>query len=252
MDKYKEYIFANKKSSYCIVIGVLNEGARIKTQLERMQALRGIADIIIVDGGSSDGATDADFLRDKITALLVVHNSKGLSDQFVQAFGYALKSGYKGIITVDGNNKDGVEAIPEFTNKLESGFDLVQGSRFLPGGRYDNTPPDRVLGIRLIFAPVMSIFSGFRFTDPINGFRGYSTKFLEHPQVQPLRDVFRHYSLQYYLNYRAAKLKFKVCEIPVTRIYPKQGSRPTKINGIAGRLSILQELFKTLTGGYNP
>ena len=43
---------------------------------------------------------------------------------------FALDRNYKGILTIDGNNKDSIEDVPEFIAKLQEGYDLVQGSRF--------------------------------------------------------------------------------------------------------------------------
>lgn len=45
---------------------------------------------------------------------------------------FALTFGYKGVLTIDGNNKDSIEDVPEFVAKLKEGYDLVQGSRFIP------------------------------------------------------------------------------------------------------------------------
>jgi hypothetical protein len=49
-------LWLGKRHSYCIVIPVVNEGDRISSLLNRMAELNiaGIADIVIVDGGSTD------------------------------------------------------------------------------------------------------------------------------------------------------------------------------------------------------
>ena len=67
---------------------------------------------------------------------------------------WALKRGYKGIITIDGNNKDSIEDVPHFIDKLKEGYTLVQGSRFIDGGRAINTPHVRALAVRLVHAPI--------------------------------------------------------------------------------------------------
>lgn len=53
---------------------------------------------------------------------------------------WALERGYEGVVTIDGNDKDSIEDVPRFLEKLKEGYDLVQGSRFLKGGRAVNTP----------------------------------------------------------------------------------------------------------------
>ena len=67
-----------------------------------------------------------------------------------------MERGYRGIITIDGNNKDSIEDVPRFVEKLEAGYDLIQGSRFVKGGRAVNTPFIRTVSVRLIHAPVIS------------------------------------------------------------------------------------------------
>lgn len=229
---------------------MLNEGEKFRAQIERMQPYRDVADIIIADGASTDGASTPEALKDKVSALLVIASS-GLSIQYRTAFQYALEGGYAGIITVDGNGKDGVDAIPQFIEKLKEGVDFVQGSRFLPGGKHENTPLIRQFGIRFIFNPLMWLFSGFFYTDGMNGFKAFSARLLQDVRVAALRDIFTGYSLQYYLCYRAPRLGFKVVEIPVARVYPR-GDVPTKIKGMGAYLKILHELALTLLGCYNP
>ena len=91
---------------------------------------------------------------------------------------WALKRGYKGIITIDGNYKDSIEDVPRFIQKLEEGYDFVQGSRFVKGGRAVNTPFSRLLAVRLLHAPVISVTAGQKFTDTTNAYRAYSARYL--------------------------------------------------------------------------
>lgn len=253
MGSYTLEIFHAKRCSCALLIGVYNENGFITRQLQKLQRYRGEIDILVADGGSSDGATSAANLRSSVRALLVnVGDKRGLSAQYRGAIEYALAEGYEGIIMMDGNGKDGVEALPDFLEKLQAGYDLVQGSRFMPGGLHRNTPIIRLLSIRCIFNPVMRLASGFSYTDGINGFKGCSRSFLLDPRVQPLRDIFVRYNLQYYLNYIAPKLKFKTTEIPVSRLYSSASGGHTKIRGARAYIAILGELASTVLGLYNP
>jgi dolichol-phosphate mannosyltransferase len=153
---------------------------------------------------------------------------------------------------LDGNGKDGVEAIDAFVEKLEAGFDYVQGSRYIAGGRAINTPPDRKIAGRLIHAPLLSLFGRHWYTDTTNGFRAYSARYLLDPRVAPFRSVFGRYELLFYLTVRAGQLGYKVVEVPVTRAYPGGERPPTKISGFRARLGILRELVAAATGRFNP
>ena len=142
--------------------------------------------------------------------------------------------------------------MPRFIDKLREGYALVQGSRFIKGGRAVNTPLIRTLSVRLIHAPVISLTAGQHFTDTTNAFRGYSAEYLRDERVAPLRDIFMTYELLAYLSVRATQLGYKACEIPVTRAYPKTGKTPTKISFFKGNSKLMEILLKNAFGAYNP
>lgn len=247
-------LWLGKQHRYCVVIPVINEGERIKSLLKRMEAERisSLADIIIVDGGSTDGSLELDALRQVGVRGLVVKKGPGrLSAQLRCAYAFALDQGYEGIVTIDGNDKDDPEAIPRFIEALEGGIDFVQASRFLPGGEAANTPKARDLAIRYIHAPCLSIASGFKWTDTTQGFRAYSRRMLLDPKAAPFRDIFSSYELLAYLSYRAPKLGYRCKELPTKRRYPA-GEAPTKISVFKGNMSILGVLFGACLGGFNP
>ena len=244
---------APRCSPYCICIPVINEGMRLISELDRIAALHVGADVIVGDGGSTDGSNEPELLsRHGVRTLLVKTGPGELSAQLRMLFAYAIGQGYTGIVLIDGNGKDGVEAIPQFLTALSSGIDYVQGSRYLPGGCEENTPLDRKLAAKLIHAPLLSLAAGFRYTDTTNGFRAVSTRFLLDPRLQPFRAVFDTYNLHYYLSLMAPRLGYRVAELPVKRIYPADGPIPSKIGGMAGKLSILKLLLCTVSGRYNP
>lgn len=246
-------IFQPKSSRYALVIPVLNEGERITAQLGRIANIAHGMDVIIADGGSSDGATRPDVLTQAgVRACLTLRDSGKLSAQLRMAFGWCLEQGYDGIVTIDGNGKDGVEALPRFTEKLDAGYDFIQGSRYLPDGEAVNTPLDRHLAVKLIHAPVVSMAAGVRFTDTTNGFRGISAAMLRDSRVAPFRACFTGYSLLFYLSVRAGQLGLKTIEIPVRRAYPETGKIPTKIGAVRGKIQILRELFSAAFGRYTP
>jgi len=243
-----------RRHPWCVVIPVVNEGDRIKSLLARMAQHRiaDIADILIMDGGSSDGSLQPQFLEAHgVRALLVKTGTGKLSAQLRCAYAFALDEGYEGIVSIDGNDKDDPEAIPRFIDALANGIDFVQASRFVSGGQAENTPASRDLAIRFIHAPMLSHFSGFKWTDTTQGFRAYSRKMLLDPRVAPFREVFATYELLAYLSYRVPKLGYRCIELPTIRRYPT-GEVPTKISGIKGNLSVLQILFEACFGKFNP
>jgi dolichol-phosphate mannosyltransferase len=253
--KFEIHELSKKKNKYCICIPVINEGDKITKQLKKIDDLKinRLVDIIICDGNSSDGSLELKKLKELNVRTLLIKKDKGkLSAQLRMGYYYALENGYQGIITVDGNNKDSMDSIPLFLEKLEAGFDFVQGSRFIKGGKAINTPISRYLALKLIHAPIISLTAKKLFTDTTNGFRGYSKNYLEHKDVKPFRNIFDTYELLAYLSVRASQLKLKVIEVPVIREYPKKGKIPTKISPIKGNIKLIKILFNNFFGKYNP
>lgn len=252
--QYTTAFWRGSSSAYCVIIPVINEGNRIRTLLERMAKLEvpRVADVIIVDGGSTDGSLEPGHLAaNGVKGLLIKTGPGRLSAQLRCGYAFALEQCYEGIITIDGNNKDDPDAIPEFISALKRGIDFVQASRFLPGGVAENTPNSRNFAIRWIHAPILSLFSGFRWTDTTQGFRGYSRRILLDARVAPFRDVFSGYELLAYLSYRVPKLGYACQEIATARRYPV-GEVPTKISSIRGNLGILAVLFQSCFGLFDP
>ena len=152
--------FEGRRSDYCLLIPVINEGARILTELGRAQkaGVDRLCDIVICDGGSTDGSMKQETLQLYHVNTLLTKTGPGKQGaQLRMGIYFALDRGYKGILTIDGNNKDSIEDVPKFIAKLQAGYDLVQGSRFIRGGHAINTPPVRYAAVRLIHAPLISL-----------------------------------------------------------------------------------------------
>lgn len=243
-----------KKSDYCICVFVINEGGRIQKQLKAMKKYTKSIDVVVADGGSTDGSLENSFLKEQNVRALLTKTGKGkLSAQMRMAFAWALDEGYRGVVVVDGNGKDDISAIPNFVSLLKDGYDHIQGSRFITGGKAVNTPLSREIGLHFIHAPLISIAARKRHTDTTNGFRGYSAKLLSDSKIAVFRDVFMTYELHYYLAIESSRRKqYKTIETPVTRTYPKKGKTPTKISPVKGNFHILSVLFRAVVGKYKP
>ncbi len=251
---FKRALWLGRQRQWCIVIPVINEGERIKSLLTKIAALKidSIADIIIVDGGSSDGSLGLEALQQKkVRGLLIKRGPGRLSAQLRCAYAFALDNSYEGIVTIDGNDKDDPAAIPLFIEALKQGVDFAQASRFITDGIAENTPKLRNFAIRFIHAPLLSLFSGFKWSDTTQGFRAYSRKMLLDLNIAPFREIFMTYELLAYLSYRAPKLGYRCIEIPTIRRYPK-GEVPTKISSLRGNWTLFVILLKACLGRFNP
>lgn len=247
--------YFGRTKDYVVLIPIINEGKRIAIELKRAKNnhVSDYADIVICDGGSSDGCTKESRLRKlDVNTLLVKQDAGRQGAQLRMGIWWALQRGYQGIVTIDGNNKDSIEDVPRFIEKLKEGYDFVQGSRFVKGGRAVNTPFIRMLSVKLIHAPIISWTAHQSFTDTTNAYRAYSARYLKDERVQPLRDIFMTYELLAYLSVRASQIGMKACEIPVTRAYPRKGKTPTKISFFKGNSELMRILLKNARGVYCP
>ncbi len=250
---FEVLVLGPRRHDHALVIPVINEGDRIRRQLSAIHQASPAVDVVIADGGSTDGSLDPVFLRQiGVRARLVKTGPGRLSAQLRMAYAWCLDEAYAGIVTMDGNGKDGVDAIDAFVAKLKAGFDYVQGSRYVRGGRAVNTPLDRKIAGRLIHAPLLSLAGRHWYTDTTNGFRAYSATYLRDPRVDPFRPEFHSYALLFYLTVRAGQLGYRTTEIPVTRSYPAREKTPTKIAGLRGRSSMMGELLDVVRGRYAP
>ena len=253
--KFECVEYSDKTKDYVVLIPIINEGNRIINELIRAKenGVSNYADIVICDGGSTDGCTEESKLSTlDVNTLLVKQDNGKQGAQLRMGIWWALERGYKGIITIDGNNKDSIEDVPKFIEKLEEGYDFVQGSRFIKGGHAVNTPFIRTVSVKFIHAPIISLTAHQKFTDTTNAYRGYSRRYLEDKRVYPLRDIFMTYELLAYLSVRATQIGMKACEVPVTRAYPKKGKTPTKISFFKGNSELMKILIKNAFGAYNP
>ena len=254
MPEYDAYQFREKRTKFCLLIPVFNEGDRFRSQIAKMKenGAFDLADVIICDAGSKDGSTDHDMLREAGFAALLVRRGFGrYSTDLRMGYGWALQQGYEGFITVDGNDKDDTSALPKFIEKLDAGYDYIQGSRFIKGGKAIRTPLVRYLAIKLIMVPLMSLGARRHLTDSSNGFRAYSKRFLLDERVLVFRDSFHHHELIYYLPVRACTLGYNVVEVPVIRAYPDSKEVPSHASA-HDNIATIVLLIKGVFGGLNP
>ncbi|MCS6804826.1 MAG: glycosyltransferase family 2 protein [Acidobacteriota bacterium] len=222
------------------ISAVRDEEKSIGRVIEQLKQI-GLSDIAIVDDGSTDGTSE--ILQAHGITVLRSGAREGLGMAARSLFQYARHHQFEVVVTLAGNGKDDPMQIPRLLQPLlEEGYDLVQGSRYLPGGSYTNMPFYRWLGTRLIYPLLFFLVTGRWMTDATNGFRAFRMSLFDDPRINLHQDWLSQYEMEPYILYKAVTLGYKVKEVPVSKTYPKRGEEYTKMKPITGWWSILRPL----------
>jgi len=214
-----------------------NEGEKIRRTLARHPTDRSY-DLLVVDDGSTDGALD---VVDSGVIVRRNETNRGIGASMKAVFEYAIERGYEVLVIQAGNDKDDPLEIPALLEPIQSGrADIVQGSRFLHGGRHGNMPRHRVIATGLVHPLIFSIAAGKRVTESTNGFRAMRTALLRDRRIDWRQDWLDRYELEPYVLLKAIKLGYRHCEVPVTKIYPAGKVSYTKMRPFTDWWSILR------------
>jgi glycosyltransferase involved in cell wall biosynthesis len=116
------------RRSVSVVIPAKNEARNIGWVLERIPSF--VDEVIVVDGLSTDGTLEV--AKMIVPDVVVVHEMRKGKGTALRAGFDAARGDYIVMLDADGS-MDPIE-IERFVEQLDAGFELVKGSRFLPGG----------------------------------------------------------------------------------------------------------------------
>jgi dolichol-phosphate mannosyltransferase len=152
----------------------------------------------------------------------IISNNKrqGIGIAIRQGIQYATKRQYDIVVIMAGNGKDQSQEIPRLLGPIIlHGYDYVQGSRFLSGGKAVRNPFLRRMFSRL-YPFVWTLLTKKNCTDVTNGFRAYRLSLFSNSEININQQWLDRYELEYYIHYKALTLGYKVKEVPVSKIYP--------------------------------
>ena len=150
-----------------VIVPAFNERQSVGRLAVRLHRALPQADVLVIDDGSTD-----DTLRQVPPGTKVVSLpfNLGIGGAMQTGYRYAALHGYDVAVQVDGDGQHRPGEVPRLVNHLvESGADLVVGSRFLGDGHYHQSVP-RLVGIRILDA-VIRVLCGLAITDCTSGFR---------------------------------------------------------------------------------
>lgn len=160
-------------SDLLVIIPAYNEAANIERVVSYLAESFPQYDYIVINDGSRDKT--AEICRRNQFHLLDLPVNLGLSGVFQAGIRYACEKGYSSVIQFDGDGQHRPEFIGRMKKKLDEGYDIVIGSRFVNAKKSASL---RMLGSRMLSLAIR-ITTGAVIHDPTSGMRMFNRKMME-------------------------------------------------------------------------
>lgn len=198
-----------------VACGTYNERDNLRRFVGGVRAALPSADLLITDDNSPDGTGEvADALAAADAQIRVIHRPRklGLGSAYVQAFSQGIREGYDRFFQMDADLSHDASYLPEFIGALDAGYDIVIGSRNVPGGGVVGWGP-----VRHVISKGGSLYArtilGLPFRDLTSGYKAYSRRALEAIRLDEIRS--NGYSFQIETTYRGVLRNMRVKEVPI-------------------------------------
>ena len=155
-----------------VIIPAYNEEENIVRVVENLKNNYPMYDYIVINDGSSDST--AKICRKNGYELVDLPVNLGLAGAFQTGLKYAYRNGYDYAIQFDADGQHRPEFIGPMLDKIQEGYDIVIGSRFVTEKKPHSL---RMLGSNLI-SMAMKLTTGRRVKDPTSGMRLFNKKMI--------------------------------------------------------------------------
>jgi glycosyltransferase involved in cell wall biosynthesis len=211
-----------------IVIPAFNEEKSIAAVIEGLLHEK-FKNIIVVDDGSSDKTRS---LVKNYPVFLINHLiNLGQGAALQTGTEFALKQGAKIIVHFDADGQHRASDIQRFIEKIEQGYEIVLGSRFLSADR--SVPFTKKYFLLKPGILINWFFTGLKLTDAHNGFRALSANAAN--LIRITQNGMAHNSE---ICEQVSRKELNYAEVPVDIIYKEYGQ------GFGSGVKIVFDLIK--------
>ncbi len=200
-----------------VIIPTYNESENLPLITKRLfDAEPDRVDVLVVDDGSPDGTGKiADQMAEKDPRVHVMHRQGkgGLGGAYIAGFKWGLDKGYEVLCEMDADGSHAPEQLHLLLDRIDSGAEMVIGSRYVKGGKTVNWPASRQFlsrGGNMYVAVAL----GAGLSDITGGYRAYRREVLEGINLDAVDSA--GYVFQVDLAWRAVQAGFDVREVPIT------------------------------------
>lgn len=202
----------NSSNSHLVVIPTYNEIDNIEDFINQIIKIN--VDILIVDDNSPDGTGDlVQKLSENLSQVNLLKRSGklGLGSAYRDGFKWGLNEGYKYLIEMDA---DFSHSFSDLNNILQNSknFDVVIGSRYIPGGGSNGWDFKRKL-LSSYANKLSKVLLRSKINDMTSGFRSYSSEALN--EINYFSTKSDGYSFQIEMTIRSIEKKLSIKEVPI-------------------------------------
>ena len=222
-----------------VVIPTYNEADNIQKVINKLLVYDQL-DILVVDDNSTDGTAQiVKNLPDYEKKVFLIERPKklGLGTAYITGFKWGLERDYKLFFEMDADLSHDPKDIPRLVEKIQEGYDVVIGSRYMNNtisvvgwdfkrlllSKFANWYATTILGLK-------------QFSDITSGFRVYKRECLNKIDLDKIKS--NGYAFQIEMVYKLFKKGCKVGELPII-FYERNGGSSKMSKKIALEAAIM-------------
>ena len=203
--------------SVLVIIPTFNERDNLPVIHRRLSDACPDVHLLIVDDSSPDGTGQ---LADELAAAdagrtHVMHRTAkdGLGAAYLAGFAWGLSRDYSVLVEMDADGSHAPEQLHRLLEAVDTGADLVIGSRYVDGGTVRNWPWRR-LALSKTANTYSRVALGVGVNDITAGYRAYRREVLQAIDLDGVDS--KGYCFQIDLTWRTVNNGFVVVEVPIT------------------------------------